>query len=90
MASLPKVGQRMILTAGITSIEVEPDLWLPMEQDEDKEDAVTEVTVIARDLEEWIWTVWDHSAEAIRLIAFDENGNWRWFEPDEDILNNQN
>ena len=88
--SLPAVGERLVLTRVVEAVaeedreawQTQPD-WRP-EDDEDRAEWDSEVLVLARDLEEGVWTVWDYSVMALRLIWFDENRNWRWVEPEID------
>jgi hypothetical protein len=68
---LPIVRQRVSLTAGGAEDEF-TEAW---------EGGITDVTVLARDLEESIWTVWDHTTKTVKMISFDENKNWAWVEP---------
>ena len=77
--SLPDVGRRMSLQRGIQ--EDKPNF--DPEEDE-AEWVVTEVTVLARDLDEGIWTVWDHTDRCLKMVNFDENGNWFWVDPTEE------
>lgn len=82
----PQVKQRISLKRGVQ--EDKPD-WQPIDDDDEAEWVVTEVTVLARDLEEEIWTVWDHSDRCVKMVTFDENGNWFWIEPAEEITSDQ-
>lgn len=80
----PVVKQRVSLNiGGLDDSEDVPEAWEPNQ-------GVTDVTVLARDLHESIWTVWDHTAKCIKMINFDENGNWLWVEPTEEIIDDQN
>lgn len=79
MAELPAVRQRVSLTAGGVEAD-EVETW---------EGGITDVTVLARDLDESIWTVWDHTSKTVKMISFDENSNWAWVEASPEVVNDQ-
>lgn len=78
---LPEVKQRVSLWATFYAEEDDTVIW---------EDAgSTDVTILARDLDEAIWTVWDHADRVIKMVSFDENGNWRWVEATPEVTDDQ-
>lgn len=81
---LPKVKDRVCLTQGI-----ELDEGSYKEEAEDWEQGLTDVTVLAQDRDEGIWTVWDHTDRCLKMISFDENGNWRWVEATPGVTDDQ-
>lgn len=82
----PEVRRRLSLMRGIQ--EDNPE-WQPADEENEAEWVVTEVTVMARDLDEQIWTVWDHTERCIKMVTFDENGNWFWIEPSEEVTSDE-
>lgn len=93
---LPTVKQRVTLwstidieeaNAGSVEIMGDDGAWKDEPVDDDRWS--TDVTVLARDIDEGIWTVWDHGARVIRMLSFDENGNWRWVEATAEVVNDQ-
>lgn len=81
--TLPAVGGRFFLTTEI-SRELEHSYTVDSDEtvDQDIGEILTDVTVLARDLDEGVWTVWDHGEACLKLVSFDENKNWRWIEPE--------
>lgn len=75
----PVVKQRVSLTVGRVEAG-ETEAW---------EGGITDVTILARDLEENIWTVWDHTSRTIKMLSFDENHNWAWVEPLPEVMDDQ-
>lgn len=75
----PIVRQRVSLTAGGMQDD-EAEAW---------EGGITDVTVLAVDPIEGIWTVWDHTTRELRMISFDENSNWAWVDPTPDVVDDQ-
>lgn len=47
-----------------------------------------EVVILAVDLDEVIWTIWDRTEELLRMITVDENKNWFWVEPSNQTQDN--
>lgn len=89
---LPVVGERVSLNAGGFTDDEPPEGWeapAPGDAVPDEEDTITDVTVLARDLEEGIWTVWDHGTCSVRMVNFDENQNWAWVKPTPEVTDDQ-
>lgn len=80
----------------LPAVKQRVSLWATLYTDEDTppegawEDAgSTDVTILARDLDEGIWTVWDHGAKQIKMVCFDENANWYWLEAAPEVTDDQ-
>lgn len=76
---LPTVNQRVTLWATAYT-----DGDKPLEDRWEGTDS-TDVTILARDLEEGIWTVYDHGARQVKMVCFDENANWFWLEASPEV-----